>query len=195
MNHEANSEFDMSQYEAMFDAENSLMLSRAEALRAVHKVWATIRKSNEDLPISRRFIIAGAANERVPVSHERVNVVPKPRAATVANIQVAWLSVPYLQESGVDKRLDTRIAFIELQRGDGEPTLHLLTEDEFTQYGSADEVLVLGGREDRRYSVVEYELDNRTASEKHLHEHDVLNELLTVLQAYDPDLQDNLPRL
>lgn len=208
MTREREPNFDMSQFEAQFGDVVTSMEAREAALDSVGRVWSKIRNSNAGLPISRRFIVSASPNSLIPVAHERVMLVPKPRGSAIASTRVAHIGVPYLSsEADAELRLDPRYAFIELHRGKKGVRSYLLSKDELTRYSRAEDVhvgdtsglLEYHVRFDttaRKLGSALLDLDHGdTGSESdRTKELETLQKLVAIFESYDPDLQDNLPR-
>lgn len=204
----------MGQFEAEFDDVSVLQEARASSLDAVHMLWSRVQQPNDTLPTSRKFIIGESPNNLVPVAHESVVLVPKPRATTIGGVVSVKVRVPYLpSQPRAERRLDPRYAFVELQRPHGVYVSRLLGHGEYTTYKNAGDIHVVEQNDDRTYyvspeagraervaaGVLSFEdlgVDfTPTQMRRPLDELTSLTELTTLLQTYDPDLQDNLPSM
>lgn len=202
--------FDFGRFEAEFADVARAHDLRDDALKLGERLWKEHGPSNDALTTRRRFIIAGDSNKTVPVPHERMLIVPRPRDEVVAGVQKLRISRPFLPSpEGAERRLDPRFIFLDLFFKRHVVHRVLLSNVEYSRYRTSDDILVTSDGEDVNYTVpadVSSEIHigatalSRIAGESQAELPDILSgstealqNVNVILEKYEPSLQDNLP--
>ena len=200
--------FDYAAFEAEFQIGPHTHERRAEALGLITGLWDKMRPIDDVMPVARRFIIAGGANQSVPAGHERMLLIPKPWANPIAKASGVRVSVPYLPAPhGSERRLDPRFALFEFKIKNNGVLRALLSETEFSVYGSAHEVSITSLDDEVMYEVPQDATTQAALGSLGLAgmrpdtampaggnaETTALATVATLLTQYEPTLQDNRP--